>query len=258
MAPVPGREDQWTCERDGASTRLSCVECRTPICPQCLVRTPVGMKCDACGARPGPAAAGRGRAGGGGGGGRRRSRWVVVAPVAAVAAAVAAAVLVPRLRSSDGFDRRVETYNPAAENRPAAPYTFGGIGREVVDQNLSFVVKSVECGPTEVAGRAAQGRFCLVTLTVRNVSRTSVTLDSSTQTLSDGAGGAGRRFQADPGATAAHPANAGLDMLAPVVNPGNELTGVLVYDLPADAKPVSLSLHAGAGGFGAIIAFPPA
>ena len=146
-------------------------------------------------------------------------------------------------------------FNP---NRPAAPYTFGGIGSEVIDQNLAFTVKAVECGATAVGARTAQGKFCLVTLAVRNVSRTAVTLDSTAQTLTDGANGTGRKFQVDPGATTAHPTNAGKDMLTPVVNPGNELTGVLVYDVPPDAKPVSLSLHAGTGGFGAIISFPPA
>ncbi len=182
-----------------------------------------------------------------------RSRWVVLAPVLVVAA-VALAVVAPRALTADK-PKVHETVNPFVEARPAAPYTFGGIGREVVDQNLSFVVKSVDCGAAPLA-RPAQGKFCVVTLTIRNVSRNAVTFDSKTQVLSDGTGGTGRRFQVDPTATAAHPANTGIDMLNPVVNPGNELTGALVYDVPQDAKPLSLTLHAGTGGFGAIIALP--
>jgi len=35
------------CERHGEATRLTCVECGTPICPKCAVRTDVGLKCEA-------------------------------------------------------------------------------------------------------------------------------------------------------------------------------------------------------------------
>ncbi|MFN2608029.1 MAG: kelch repeat-containing protein [Acidimicrobiales bacterium] len=34
------------CERHGELTRLTCVECGTPICPKCAVRTEVGLKCE--------------------------------------------------------------------------------------------------------------------------------------------------------------------------------------------------------------------
>ena len=33
------------CTRHGTPTRITCAECDTPICPQCLVKTPVGLKC---------------------------------------------------------------------------------------------------------------------------------------------------------------------------------------------------------------------
>jgi len=35
------------CERHGEATRLTCVQCGTPICPKCAVRTDVGLKCEA-------------------------------------------------------------------------------------------------------------------------------------------------------------------------------------------------------------------
>lgn len=34
------------CERHGAQTRLTCVDCGKPICPKCSVRTEVGLKCE--------------------------------------------------------------------------------------------------------------------------------------------------------------------------------------------------------------------
>lgn len=33
------------CEAHGTPTRLTCAECSTPICPKCLVKTSVGLKC---------------------------------------------------------------------------------------------------------------------------------------------------------------------------------------------------------------------
>ncbi len=33
------------CEAHGNATRLTCADCGTPICPQCLVKTEVGLKC---------------------------------------------------------------------------------------------------------------------------------------------------------------------------------------------------------------------
>jgi predicted RNA-binding Zn-ribbon protein involved in translation (DUF1610 family) len=38
-----------------AETLLTCVTCGTPICPDCMIETPVGMKCPECGRAPVPA-----------------------------------------------------------------------------------------------------------------------------------------------------------------------------------------------------------
>lgn len=43
-----------TCTRHPkVETNLRCASCGTPICPKCLVQTPVGMKCRACGLQTG-------------------------------------------------------------------------------------------------------------------------------------------------------------------------------------------------------------
>lgn len=42
------------CARDGVETRLRCSECGAPICPKCMVRTDVGLRCPTCGAASGP------------------------------------------------------------------------------------------------------------------------------------------------------------------------------------------------------------
>ena len=44
--------DTLTCARHGEATRLRCVSCDSAICPRCLVRTDVGLRCESC-ERPG-------------------------------------------------------------------------------------------------------------------------------------------------------------------------------------------------------------
>jgi hypothetical protein len=41
-----------SCRRHGVETRVSCSNCGEPICPRCMVDTPVGMKCPSCAAPP--------------------------------------------------------------------------------------------------------------------------------------------------------------------------------------------------------------
>jgi hypothetical protein len=43
---------QLVCERDGNPTTLRCAKCSRPICPTCLVQTPVGFTCDAHEGKP--------------------------------------------------------------------------------------------------------------------------------------------------------------------------------------------------------------
>lgn len=69
-----------TCPRDGVDTRLRCSECQSPICPKCLVRTAVGLRCPNCGV-----ASGRRRSGQEGG----RRRQVLTALAIALCVALA-------------------------------------------------------------------------------------------------------------------------------------------------------------------------
>lgn len=43
-----------TCPRDKVETNISCARCGEPICPQCMVYTPVGNKCKDCASIGGP------------------------------------------------------------------------------------------------------------------------------------------------------------------------------------------------------------
>lgn len=43
-----GGGEAVTCAKDGTPTQLTCTKCDAPICPQCLVRTDVGLRCETC------------------------------------------------------------------------------------------------------------------------------------------------------------------------------------------------------------------
>lgn len=78
-----------SCEAHDEATRITCVDCDAPICPKCLVRTDVGLKCEDC-AGPGPAKVQPGTSP------SRWSRWSLVAAVGGlvlVVVAVGAVVL---------------------------------------------------------------------------------------------------------------------------------------------------------------------
>lgn len=78
------------CERHGETTRLTCVDCDRPICPKCMVRTAVGLKCEHCAEPAGTSAVEA-----------RRSRLPLIAAGVGLLALVAVAVLLLRPEPSD-------------------------------------------------------------------------------------------------------------------------------------------------------------
>jgi len=243
----PGGE--LTCERDRTSTRLTCVQCAVPICPQCLVRTPVGLKCPRCGSEV---------TRGGHGVGQRLS-WAVPVVVAAVLLAVFG---LPRLFSSKTSGNSTSTANPLAETVPptigvAGPELrarYARIGQESRDGDLAFTVTAMDCGATHLPGaaaaRAAQGLFCFVSVDVKNFGRAPDNFLGRLQTLLDTQS---RRFSPDPSATQLYPDNNGQDLTQVVVNPGNELKAVLVFDIPNGTVPVVAALRSTPRGPGTYI-----
>jgi hypothetical protein len=128
---------------------------------------------------------------------------------------------------------------PAEE--PAPEPALPGIGQPAADGDFSFVVQGVDCGLTELGGRhfgtTAMGQFCVVSLTVTNISNSAQTFDDDDTTLLNAEG---QRFSADSGAALY------LDDSSSFyeeINPGNTLNSKVVFDVPAGTTPTAIELH---------------
>ncbi len=129
---------------------------------------------------------------------------------------------------------------PEESSEPAVPE--GTLGTPIREGSFEFVVQKVECGKASVDSKylseKPQGEFCLVSITVKNVgTQPQRFLDVNQKAIS--ATGAG--FAAD--SKAAYVASDGHPMSLTPVNPGNTMTGVMVYDVPKDTKITKMELH---------------
>lgn len=117
-----------------------------------------------------------------------------------------------------------------------------GIGDPVRDGQFEFVVSAVTCGRTEIVNgilRArAQGQYCVVELSVRNIGRDARQFADGNQRAF---GPGGQRYAADTGAGVV--ANGDGTAVWNVVNPGNAVAAKVVYDIPPGAELSIVELH---------------
>ncbi len=118
----------------------------------------------------------------------------------------------------------------------------GTMGKAATDGKFQFTVTDMKCGVPSVGpsdfGKKAQGEFCLVDVTIKNVGSTvEVFVDSSQQAFDD----AGNTYAVDSGAAVW--ANEDSSTFLESINPGNTVKGVLIFDVPPGTKLTSLVLH---------------
>jgi hypothetical protein len=121
--------------------------------------------------------------------------------------------------------------------------TMAKLNEVARDGKFEFTVASVECGKPSVGTneyltKTAQGQFCLVNVTAKNIGSEAQTFDSSSQYLYDAANS---KFSAD--GTASLYANPQGSTFLNQINPGNSVSGILVFDVPKDKTPVTAELH---------------
>jgi hypothetical protein len=226
------------CPRDGTATQLTCVECGTPICPSCMVRTSVGLICPDDVTEPvGPRIAGPRR------------------PVAAVivAAAVGAVAVIIGVRTLGSSEPAPE---PLAES-----VTRSALDDEVVVGAYTVRITRFECGARQLGEapslRIAEGRFCVAHLTLRRSGPAPDTFNAELQELSDGTRRFAPALRVVPGSP---PSTLKVDGSSELYNlrltEGIQFRGMLVYDLPETSTPTELLFHDGPNNLVARVRLP--
>ncbi len=121
--------------------------------------------------------------------------------------------------------------------------TLAKIGQPANDGKFQFVVNSFKCGETSVSqdqylSKTAQGQYCLLNVTVKNIGNQAQTFDASNQYVYNAQN---QKFSAD--STASDYANASGSTFLNDINPGNTVTGTVAFDVPKDVTPISAELH---------------
>jgi len=117
------------------------------------------------------------------------------------------------------------------------------IGAAVRDGKFEFVVKSIKCGESSVGTnqyltKTAQGQYCLLSVSVKNIGNEKQSLFSANQKLLDAAS---KEYSADDTATL-YAAPQGSSWYSDI-NPGNSVEGTIVFDVPKDVTPTVAELH---------------
>lgn len=121
--------------------------------------------------------------------------------------------------------------------------TVAKVGEVAKDGKFEFTVSSVECGKTSVGTneyltKTAQGQYCLLNISVKNIGDEAQSLLSSNQYLLNAGG---QKYSADDVATMYNTPN-GTSWYNDI-NPGNSVTGAIVFDVPKDQTPTTAELH---------------
>jgi hypothetical protein len=116
------------------------------------------------------------------------------------------------------------------------------VGQPGRDGAFEFTVSRIDCGVSQIGdsfvNQTAVGQFCLAELTIRNVGKGPATF---ADVLQRGYGPDGDQYAADSAAGIL--ANSEQQLFQNQINPGNQVTGVVVYDIPRDSHIAELELH---------------
>ena len=117
---------------------------------------------------------------------------------------------------------------------------MASINTPVRDGKFEFTVKGVECGKPSVGegivAVKAQGEFCVVSLSVKNIGDEAQSMSSSNQYLYNSEG---QQYSATSTFSLEN------DLLYQSINPGNMVDGVILFDVTPGMSPSSIELHDG-------------
>ena len=163
-----------------------------------------------------------------------------------VLTAIIAIVLIGAIGGASGTQKNSSTpasSSSSSSSNETKSEAIARIGEPVRDGKFEFVVKSVTCGKNSVGTnqyltKEAQGQFCLMDLTVKNIGDQQQTFTENAQKLLNADG---MQYSSDSVASLYNSNNS--DTWLNQINPGNSVQGVIVFDIPKDQVPTSAELH---------------
>ncbi|MGW1059075.1 DUF4352 domain-containing protein [Micromonospora rubida] len=127
---------------------------------------------------------------------------------------------------------------------PAGPKSYG-VGDKVRGGDFEFTVNGVKCGISQVGdsflNHKAQGSFCRVNITVKNVTKSAHLFHADGTVTAEDA--AGRTFDAD--GEAAIYGNDNAKGFLDEINPGNSVRANVFFDVPKGTKLKTVTFDAG-------------
>lgn len=142
--------------------------------------------------------------------------------------------------AADDQDQAPASDNPPPTEQAEQAEQPAAVGAEVRDGQFAFTVTKFEKATrvgTEFLHKDAQGEFLIVHMTVKNIGDKPGHFFGQNQKLFDAQG---REFSADS-AAAIYFKDA--KSLYEEINPGNQVNGVVLFDLPKGVNPTSIELH---------------
>lgn len=145
---------------------------------------------------------------------------------------------------SGNSNKPTDNFSNMSQSKPKSkPVQMIGLNTPARDGKFEFTVKSITCGQPSVGSnqyltKTAQGQYCSLALTVKNIGDKSQTLFSANQKLKNASG---IEYSSDD--TATMYAAPDSSTWYSDINPGNTVEGVIVFDIPKDQTPVTAVLH---------------
>lgn len=132
-----------------------------------------------------------------------------------------------------------------ASSSSSSKATTAKVGQPADDGKFEFTVSSIQCGQTTVGTnqylqKQAQGQYCLLNLSIKNIGDQAQSLSSSDQYLYDAQN---HKYSADDTATIYNEPSGNSSTWYNSINPGNSVTGTIVFDIPKGVTPTTAELH---------------
>jgi hypothetical protein len=132
--------------------------------------------------------------------------------------------------------------NELDENTKGKNAVAGEMGKASTDGKFQFTVTDMKCGlkkvGTEFLNTTAQGAFCQIDVTVKNVGTSAEIFDGGSQKALDAKG---TEFSYDSEASLY--VNDQNQTFLEQINPGNTVKGKLMFDVPEGTKLTAVVLH---------------